>query len=1803
MLGWDYQKNNMPITDPQLLNQIAQIRLGSRQALKSENIGIPSESTLPSNLSPSDAPISYPFGKEPITNQELDEIRANNQSVSDHIFNFLGKIPYYLTSDFLKTGAYMWDKASNLAETFELSNPSYLSTHPEEAGKLSTERFTRLKDNPIIKTATELENFAERAMPSYKTQEYQNASPLGKVFHLSQYLDDQGASMAGFLASAYVEGYLVSGFGVGKAIEDVAGMMKSNILKPIFDKTLVGDALSTLGEKSTILTKNIVNNVVMSNKLGRVAAKVLPKIANTDQLVTSYIMSSTEAMFEGSQTYDTQYKAKYDETYNNLIKQGYSDQVAKDQANRQAEDFANNAAENDAFWNMFILMPSSIWETKVLFGKKFRVPGVQTIESLESKYGYKQILKNFGKSALEGIGVEGVWEENMQQAVQEYQNQVRTGKASYALSDEIPGILKQAGINFTTEEGQSNIIGGALMGLVMGGISGISEGRDEHNQKIRAIESYKKEYTIDKLNEDLEKLKNISIERDPSKGFVLKQKVTDESGKEVQKTIFDDKGNPVIDKEEVIKFLTNLKLNIDSEHLGKALEYKGNDEISEHIRQLAFNQSLYTHVANGMDHILTDKLEGMKQDVEKSTDTTPEQRIEKITYLNNKIAEVKKGRELYNTIKNTFGNHITYKHDSDGNPVTTKQGEKIPERLYNLEAIFKEHLLNKSLRNTREYLITANSIAEAQLAKKYSKEIEEEQSEKTIGEIADKINPNDVDYLTYKSKKKQLDFVNEQIKQSDEHYKQLTAGKEIKLKERSDKVKEGIINNIFNKTKQDAFKTYQDAVPNGGMAVLGETTGSLKMEDGNKLIFTPNNKNLESQEITQNNIGELGYLKTTEDANKFQEAIGIRDNFKAKQQTADQMLEDRSKKMDEVLTQVNQIEEEIAKLNEKLSNFDKQLEKLRKKKKGGVRSLSNLRQSFADIRDTLNSLLNNLSQQVQDINKEMEALQFLAEYNEHFDPDKILNNVALKLYKHLPDEFLHNMTMGKLISLKDFIVDKINSLIGRVKTKISIVDEAIQRVDDFLKGNKEVDLYDMLSKIAESNPEFAIPDKITANWIYNLLKAYDEGGKFANIDVYEVFKDHSENISILRDMASLGYSPTLTYQEYAEKVKSYQNHLNQYLRGLQEDLFTSDLFENLVAVKSDFSNLVHKTIEELYKRKMYEWGIVDKNSLSNDLSQDDTDGVEPTEEQQEERNYFFKKTTIFSTAGNEEKDPRWHVTLNQLGRVSPHDTGYVLKVINSKSLAGTDDLKKAFDQHELDYETQNPDGNFLKVVLCKIVNGQPQIVHTDDKGNITTKERGTRWATTTIHTPEYDKFAWNKLGIKILKNKYSINITDQDIKDISLEKPIVVGGNIMSDYQSFENFVRGEVKDALYKFRENLKSKLDNGESLYLEVKDLSRGIINFNENSRNTTEVFINPTLSDVATISIASSDGKITNVIRRDKDGKSEIQYVVKGAIVVQRTDGEILPVLSPLLGNDEISVILQILNYLGKSEGMTIKDQFGKEVRLLPDYTKGNEEIAKPSILNQLLRWGNNTVNSRSIIVKSGVVAFFKDGEVISVKLSDVLDPNKNQLLVEFLSKRQLQINRSQLDNEKGSYHFPKEIKDGVLYYTEYKPVKNSLNYTMSGYMAMVASKVRTKASFKNGILYHNRYLVYNNEPWDGKPKSEKKESEVTNTQTPKTNLNNELKVGTPETNTEEKVNLLNAFGIGGTQVDENAYIDPDTGEVSEVTVVHTEGTPQSEVTNEFFAGNVSEDMDIDELGNMPLITPTQEEQEDNEKCDPL
>lgn len=445
----------------------------------------------------------------------------------------------------------------------------------------------------------------------------------------------------------------------------------------------------------------------------------------------------------------------------------------------------DNAAKGSFLTNMALLAGPNLLMNKNLLGR-FN-PTKSTMNKVIDESGKfvdispltkKQLIKDYAKSVGTNVFSEGFVEEAGQFAVENYYTKLAKEETTDGL---INGIAKEYAEGLFTTEGQKAIFLGGLFGSVSSIIGTKKERKaeDEYTSKLSSI-----------LKDNFEGF---------SKGI---EDVYEKS--ENGKILFDEKGNPQVNKKKLGQLVVNIALESKSAAIKDVYALMGNKEAYEFISNQEFTRFAipYLQAEGGLEalekHIdmLSNKMLNVKKQQEGVDDSFSEAQ-----YRNELKQKAKNLQKVYESVDTLIGSielPITKE--------TEKIGSEFLDRLKNsaFQETAKQTYISDRIKALENDVLQMTMSSTATLPQT---KLEIEKAQKQIEEYKKSLEESISNYETIFDKKEQVKAFNAFIKDDDninEVIKKTEAKEEsINTKAELEKIKENITNfakKITNRT-------------------------------------------------------------------------------------------------------------------------------------------------------------------------------------------------------------------------------------------------------------------------------------------------------------------------------------------------------------------------------------------------------------------------------------------------------------------------------------------------------------------------------------------------------------------------------------------------------------------------------------------------------------------------------------------------------------------------------------------------------------------------------------------------------------------------------------------------------------------------------------------------------------------------------------------------------------------------------------------------------------------------------------------
>lgn len=453
---------------------------------------------------------------------------------------------------------------------------------------------------------------------------------------------------AAFMLSAYATGNVFNSMNLGtKAVQGInawRGLQFADEAAALSAEGLTGmSEAATVSRAATMTAEGApVIPGVASAEAGKVVTDIARGIANSplangiNMGVATLMNTAAESMTEAT--------SLKNELADKLMMEKNPDGTQK-YTPEQVRDISARAARNSFLMNMLVLGPSNLWEVKTFFGKGGLRSGRNATNKLvqygEGLLSDAEIVKRtFGRKGLDylrtagtGILTEGLWEENIQLAIERINQDPENIDAGFLknMGRVLNQYVKQTGAALSGDdtEASMNIGIGGLMG---GGMAVRGRVRDL-NQLKRDVTNYNAA---------------VSTFRNTSKNFYE----TNPDGS--LKT--DDNGNPIINPNNVVSFLAAMNKTLSMSQLADNLKEKNMDILHSIVDNENIANLVKAYADNGMVDVLMKKLDQAKNFKKEdlmvlgmSSDT--EQNAKRLDYIKKKVQRQK---DIYDNIQQNF---------------------------------------------------------------------------------------------------------------------------------------------------------------------------------------------------------------------------------------------------------------------------------------------------------------------------------------------------------------------------------------------------------------------------------------------------------------------------------------------------------------------------------------------------------------------------------------------------------------------------------------------------------------------------------------------------------------------------------------------------------------------------------------------------------------------------------------------------------------------------------------------------------------------------------------------------------------------------------------------------------------------------------------------------------------------------------------------------------------------------------------------------------------------------------------------
>lgn len=1377
--------------------------------------------------------------------------------------------------------------------------------------------FHEAYNNELTKAGEWLEEEINKQYPIYQTHENEAMNPFRKIF-TPEWLSEQGADMAAFSLAT-----MIPALGLGK--------------------------FANLGMEAVG-----ASDAVWLAKLGKFGMQSTKFRQSVGLGLSSALSSSTEALFESKSIYD------------NAIKEG------------KTEEQAIDISRKSYLANVAILSISNTWELKQILGgynnTRKLAKGLLDMDGNVIRNSWKQSFKEVAKNAGKGVLVEGAWEENVQHAIEKWSNDVTKGQAD---GDWISG-LNEIGANyfnnFTDKEGLENILGGAVMGVVMGGGVGsyndIKSKNALANQFSKNFKDSSKEYNIEKYREDVAKLKQEYGEQ-----------------KKLQTDINKVKGN----KEfvESISKILNLSKSQDLQDYLATLDL---EELYNYTRDTALAKLSHNYITSGMSQHLINKMEAAKEltDTDKQVfgniaDVNDPAKLKKhIDYLVGKVQDYEK---TYDKVDNMFGWQTHETEDAEKN--------KLKVRLFDTGNIY----MNTIRRDNAVERISALNLKQLELEGRFlSTNILDNLGEldaplpttlETTKKLASEGNLDAIDYLKNNA---QIKVLKNQYADAVKKLTDLTNGKKSRetidnLKKDGEKdVEEAIANpNKFSDPFQAKITHLSEINATGKLFYNGKPgTLNVQQEKG-KVWFNADDKSPGIQ-VTEKNIDEfINQAKTPEQLEEDKQFEIEKNAQVAKIKALDELVQHDTKELTDWQKELGNVDEELLKHLidiEEAAKLLKTIDKITKAAKE-IKALIAKSEKFVA---GLEELKTEIEQRITKLQKSIEFLN-----NEIKQAIENYEDIETQGFNLLQEaEKFDNKTIAeveKLIFDTQSLVNDLDENVGTLKYHLKVLKD---KFDELMKTNDAARIiykaynrqfknkYPGVFKIANLDTineitEEGVRGKFTDNFYkFSEFSSYDELHDFINNNP-DFIKDFTQ---ILRNKKQLDENVTninflkdhiiLTEDQLGEllpELNAYKQALEEY--KAERDIISraENFFINYKRLSSKFKSILEKLNKDTISKYNSYLGISD-----DDFNENSEQTPKKAEDAILDSFNYGRKDTLFTTSGRD--NPRTDRVITQLDFEKYH---YHLKII------AVDSEENYKNYEDVEKEDLTQDGKILKgeraineyykqqaeakgekwhplkaVLIYGNGNGNDNDVLADEKGDLSKTGKP---VTFYLHTENYvDRLDKINLTINWL-GAFNIYLTKEQLEQDqlkNLEDKVVIDGITFTSAKDLIDYVVKAHKEELTKLRETMYTQLKEGKTVFLEANDKSNGV-QIKSSLKPVIGAFVKD-LNDLDRIIIPyeTTSNRAKNGYVRVEISNGVTRFFKVGVPVLVNSKNQIIVAKNTTLSANDADFIIQLLDRaLGNpsNKKVTMDGTDGEKYYILPN--KSSQE----SIISKLILWNSD------------------------------------------------------------------------------------------------------------------------------------------------------------------------------------------------------------------------------------------------------
>ena len=1549
----------------------------------------------------------------------INNWRADNQPWYDQMADIAIRLPISLVAKTGRTLGYIGGGLSGLSEGLVDPNKDAIQTMLDGAINNDMAKF--------FSQANEESTLNDYA-PIFQGDKYDEKNPLSKMFTTSFYAT-QGVDMSAFMLSTMIP----------------AGIAAKGLTLGL--KTLGGNEFAA----------KMAADAIWAGKAGKVLSskKVMDGITT---VTTGLLSASVESIFESNQIYD------------NAINAGKS------------KEEALALAEGSYIPNMAILSLSNTWEANQIFkglnNTKKAVKGLLSKEGdvLAGLGTWKDLAKSGLKKAGEGVLVEGFWEENAQFAIQRWQDDVLKGSADNTVAGAFTNITKNLFTNLGKEEGWENILGGALMGVVMGGIGGVKQRKGETQLAQQYSKNFKEGYKLEDFRKNIEGLRDT----------YSKQK---EAGKEVEgmQELIKNSG-------ELLAKMYNLNLGEAGSKLQDYLAMLNQDDLFNYMQDQLIAGLVHNYTTNGMsDHLIT-KIDALKNpsEVDRLVFNRVGDTKEDIdTHLNNVKTQVQEYEKKCNQVEDNFGWQTVTEKDDKG--VDTK----IP--LYNTKAIYtlatqadsqRKHISALRLKN----IALENKLIADELA-------DNPTSVRNIEDIAkEKLNSGGLEAKELKKNKAQIETLSKLMEKTQENFEKLTNPKTARshikqlIAEQTYETEALVKDPEKNLTEFEKGVNRLEELNATGKLFYNGKAGNFHRSQTEEIWFNPDDKSQGTQ-ITEENYEEfLSQAKTKEQLDIDQVEELEKNKQKAKIEAIEKLINYEGENLTKMKNQLKDADNDIL---DKLMLIEAELEKKGSLRKNATKKKAAIDKVVADIQseiDTLTAIKSEIENSIQVLENSIEIL------NQELQQTK-------DKYTSFDDQFQEYVDLAEKIASKNLpeaeaLMEDSKSLLTDIQNKILTLTE---------RFNNFKDKYDQLLKTNEA-----------AKLIY---KVYNKQFKNKYKGVFRLL-----NRNVLEDIIENGIKPTYdNFQEFKDinelrdfiyNNPGFLTQFTQILRNqkeLDENVNQLDFLKNQMVVTQKQMDELLPTLKEL--TKIYEeyvkdkelWGRIDSfinnyDRLSKKFNQvfkrlnDETiakyksyigvteqpvDNIqieqEPSDKPPVANQYNgAKKDTAYSTANKSEDNPLIDKIIANL----PFENGkYFFKLISTLKAENFKYLTPQERDFDLNAVKNLKAGETYYPLKALLVDANGSEVLADENGNIG-KGKPVVFNLNRASYVDQNRLNAKEIVLDFLQSK-GIAVTGEEFDQF--KKPIWN----KNTKQDLIDIVFSIIRNEVAKFRQDAAMADYHGTPVFVPVISKSNGIPVKLE-VKPLVGAFVS-NIADISLIDIAISkkgDNERFNYVEyRLPDGSTK--RVMSGIPLIVNKDGNVISSQNKTLDNNEVNLVIDLLDKALNTSDTTkiqLEGTNGKKYYILP-----NKSTKGESLIERLLLWNSSVLSNPMyhISFSGGKIYYGWDStnkQYYSIDAINLKQQANIEHFKQFLRNKYYNVNKTFLNRD--IFEQPTGItEDGrVEIITHDKRINDKVG--AYEHFLVTSGKLQTTLPKLGEVQYKGMYLQYNPKPQNTIKKEEPK-----------------------------------------------------------------------------------------------------------------